>query len=507
MSSRIKNSATNIVFSLVLQMITAIGGLVIPRIIIPTYGSEANGLVSSINQFLSYIALLEAGIGGVINAALYKPLSEKNMAKVSQIIKAAKLFYRKIGYIFILYILILCVLFPLFASKTFDAFYIVFMVIILSISTFLQYFFSLPYISLITSDQHVRVTYAINSITVLLNIICTFVLVQLGLGLHIVKLFAAAVFSLKPIFYYLYVKKHYKLDRKCSPDNKAIKQRWNGMLHHISFFIHTNTDIAVLTIFTDLKIVSVYAVYQSIVVGIRTVILSVSNGAAASIGNLLVTENKQKANDVIDKLEFIQGGITTILFTITAILIIPFVKLFTVSMDDANYIRPLFAYILIMSEAMYCIRAIYSTVSMGANRYKETQNGALLECIANIVISVILVQFVGLEGVAIGTFVAMFLRCVFEVWYLSKHLLYRKIVKFIKLIFVNGCVAFSSVMLSALFSFIIKTWGAWIISAFVYSMLTGIIAIVIYYVFYKKEILWILSLMKQMLKKVYKNAG
>lgn len=502
MSSRIKNSATNIMFSLILQVITAVGGLIIPRIIISTYGSEANGLISSINQFLSYIALLEGGIGGVINAALYKPLSERNMEKVSGIIKAANLFYRKIGLVFVAYILILCVLFPLFTTESFDVLYIVFMIIILGTGTFLQYFFSLAYISLITADQQVRITYTINTITVILNIISTLVLVHLGLGLHIVKLFAAAVFSLKPIFYYLHVKKHYSLDKKCQPDNSAIKQRWNGMLHHISFFIHTNTDIAILTIFTNLKTVSVYAVYQSIVIGIRTVIMSVSNGTAASIGNLLVTENKKKTNFVIDRLEFVQGGITTILFTITAILIIPFVNLFTAGMDDANYIRPLFAYILIMSEAMYCIRVIYSTVSMNANRYKETQSGALLECITNIIISIVLVQFVGLVGVAIGTFVAMLLRCIFEVVYLSKHLLYRKITKFVKLIGVNAIVAILSFLLRVLYPFVIETWTIWVVSAFAYFVLTTIIAIVFYYIFYKNELMWVVSLVRQTIKKM-----
>ena len=40
------------------------------------YGSDVNGLVSSITQFLGYIALVEGGVGGVIRAALYKPLAK-----------------------------------------------------------------------------------------------------------------------------------------------------------------------------------------------------------------------------------------------------------------------------------------------------------------------------------------------------------------------------------------------------------------------------------------------
>ena len=70
----------NIVINIILQVTTICSGLIIPRLIIKTYGSNVNGLISSITQFLSYIALLEGGIGGVIKAVLYKPLLNKDRA-------------------------------------------------------------------------------------------------------------------------------------------------------------------------------------------------------------------------------------------------------------------------------------------------------------------------------------------------------------------------------------------------------------------------------------------
>lgn len=57
---RSKNAILNISTSLILQMLTAISGLVISRLILLTYGSGVNGLVASISQFLSYVSLLEA---------------------------------------------------------------------------------------------------------------------------------------------------------------------------------------------------------------------------------------------------------------------------------------------------------------------------------------------------------------------------------------------------------------------------------------------------------------
>ena len=50
----IKNSAS----TAFLQVITMFVGFFIPRIMIGTYGSEINGLVSSVSQFIAYFNLL-----------------------------------------------------------------------------------------------------------------------------------------------------------------------------------------------------------------------------------------------------------------------------------------------------------------------------------------------------------------------------------------------------------------------------------------------------------------
>ena len=69
-----KVTLINIISSLTLQVVTVISGFIIPKIILTNFGSSVNGLVSSLNQFLSYITLIEGGITGVVLANLYKPL-------------------------------------------------------------------------------------------------------------------------------------------------------------------------------------------------------------------------------------------------------------------------------------------------------------------------------------------------------------------------------------------------------------------------------------------------
>ena len=52
--------------------------IMIPRLVITGYGSEVNGLLSTIGNIYSYLALIETGIGPVAIQALYKPVVEED---------------------------------------------------------------------------------------------------------------------------------------------------------------------------------------------------------------------------------------------------------------------------------------------------------------------------------------------------------------------------------------------------------------------------------------------
>ena len=91
-----KITRINMIFSIVLQIVTIISGFIIPRQILLAFGSEVNGLVNSITQFLNYIRLIEGGLGSVIMTALYQPLNQKKFEQVSSIIVTSNNFYLSI---------------------------------------------------------------------------------------------------------------------------------------------------------------------------------------------------------------------------------------------------------------------------------------------------------------------------------------------------------------------------------------------------------------------------
>ena len=111
--SRSSSFASNTFWSLVLQAVTLIVGFLVPRSIIAFYGSEVNGLVTSLTQFVQYISLVEAGISAAAVYALYEPLAANDQDKIDVVVSAAKKFYYKSGWLFVALIAILAFAYPL----------------------------------------------------------------------------------------------------------------------------------------------------------------------------------------------------------------------------------------------------------------------------------------------------------------------------------------------------------------------------------------------------------
>lgn len=132
---RSKKALLNISYSFLLQLVTIVSSFIIPIYIIGTFGSNVNGVIVSITQFLSYITLLESGVGGVVRAALYKPLANKDVIQISRIIKASEKFFKVIAYLFIGYILIIAFLFPSIVTSEFEGIYLTILVLIIGTST------------------------------------------------------------------------------------------------------------------------------------------------------------------------------------------------------------------------------------------------------------------------------------------------------------------------------------------------------------------------------------
>lgn len=433
---RKKRLLYNSTSALLNELILLICDFILPRQILLSYGSDVNGLVTSITQFLGFIALTEMGVGAVVKSALYKPLATNDEVETSRILRSARNFFNKIGRVLLIYIALLCLLYPLITRSEFDYSFIVPLILAISISSVAQYYFGIVNQLLLTADQRSYIYLLLNVASTIINTVASVLMMRYGMGIQLVKFAASIALLIKPIGMAWFVNRHYKIDRKIDLPYEPIKQKWNGIAQHMASFILSHTDVIVLTVFSTLKNVSIYNIYYMVVAGIRRLLTTVMTGVEALFGNLYAKKDPELIRH-FSMYEWIMHTGVTLLFSVTAMLICPFISIYTMGVIDTNYIYPLFGALLVAAYGAYCIRLPYNTMVLAAGHYKETQASAILEAVINVVVSVILVNWCGLYGVAGGTLAAMLYRSCYLAFYLSKAILYRPFIHFIKHMFVD----------------------------------------------------------------------
>ena len=490
--NRRKKLYLNTVTALLNQLIALICGFILPRYILTYFGSDVNGLVTSMTRFLSVISFLELGIGPVIQSNLYKPLADNDTDMISKIVVSAERFYRRIAYIFLVYIVILFFVFPSI-NTDYDFWFTTSLLIIISIGTFAQYYFGITYQVFLNADQKVYLHTTVQIITTILNTIICVVLMRLGCGIHIVKLTSTIVFIARPLVQNIYVKKHYHINRKITYTEEPIKQKWNGFAQHLASVVVGETDVVLLTFFSTYQSVSIYSVYLLVVSGINKLVMTAVSGLESFWGNMLARKEYDLLNKTFRSFEALMHAGVTFLFVSAAILIAPFVSVYISGLEDsAMYYLPLFGVILTFAYGVQCLRVPYFRIIKAAGHYKETQNGAFISMIVNIVISVTLVFKFQLVGVAIGTLVAMLYHTIYFAWYLRKNIInrpFRHFVKHMVIDFLTGILGFIATSWLTMSS---VSYIAWIVYAIEVSAIVAAITLILNLLVYKNEFRYLL---------------
>lgn len=451
--------------SLLRLTVNTISGLILPRLFIENYGSEVNGLVNSIAQFLSYISLLEFGLCSVISSSLYGPLAKNNIDEISKIVVSSEKFFRKIAYILISYCFLLMLIYPFFIGKQFGYIFVASLIFALSINSFAQYYFGITWTILLNADQKAYIHYFVEIITLIANMICCIYMIKMGISVQVVKFATAFIFLLQPIANTIYVKRNYSINRKVEITKEPIQQKKNGIAQHIAFTVFSSTDIIVLTLFSSLSAVSIYSVYHYVVTALTNIFQSITIGITALIGNMLSNNEFDNLKRFFSKYVCLLHMSVVVIISTAAKMIIPFVKLYTRNVTDTNYDVPVFAMVLLIAYAFYIIRIPYNQLVMAAGHYKQTQNGAIIEAVINIIVSVVMVSVYGLSGVAIGTLCAIIYRTGYLVYYLSKHIINIKFFEFIRQSIVDVITVIIIIIEASLFSAEASTYFVWIIKS------------------------------------------
>lgn len=436
--SRTKKFLYNSFSSVMLQLFTLVSGFILPKVILQSYGSEINGLVTSITQFISYFNLVEAGLASAAIYALYKPLSKNNHKKINAILSVAKRFYTTSGYIFLALVLGLAIIFPAF-GKVSDLNYldIAVLVVVLGLSGVLEFFAMSKYRVLLTADQKTYILSIGSILSITISTVITYVLAKFGVNITIVKFIALASVLVRAIYLHIYVKRKYNYvnyDEK--PDFKALNKRWDALYLQILGSVQIGIPIILATILTDYNVVSIYSIYYMVIGGINSILNVFVNGLSASFGDIIARDEQDKLKKTSQEFEYVYYVILVFVYLVSYKMIMPFISIYTSGITDINYYYPIIGLLFILNGFLYNLKTPQGMLVISAGMYKETKKQTTLQALILVVFGFVFgligskISYIyGLGGIMIGSILSNVYRSIDLLFFIPKYVTKLKFTK------------------------------------------------------------------------------
>ena len=401
---QLKKTVYNLLSGLIGQIVTIALGIVIPRLFIVSLGSEVNGLVSSVSQIFVYFGLLEAGVGLATTQALYKPIAQGNKNDINAILVATDRYYKKTGTIYLIGVVVLSVIYPVVITSQIDKFTIFIVIIFQGLGGVLSYFFQGKYRLLLQAEGK---GYILTNLSTVIQIF-------ISVGKIILLVNGFDVIAIQGMYFFFNI--------------IQISQKKFVLIHQISGMIFSNTDVLILTLFCDLKIVSIYSMYNLFFNMINTFMSTISGSISFQLGQSY-SINKKKFIKLYDIYETYY---TVLNFTVCAtmhLFILPFMKLYTRGITDANYIDTVLPILFVFVNLLANGKLPSNQVINVAGHFEETKWKGICEALLNIVVSILGVIRFGLYGVLIGTIVALLYRANDMIIYANRKVIGRSPIK------------------------------------------------------------------------------
>lgn len=423
---RTKRYFLNTFTAFLLQLVTMVSGFILPRVMLVNYGSEINGLTSSINQFITYFNLAQAGIAGASLYAFYKPIADKDQESVNGVMSATDKYYKRSGLFFVVFTLAFAIIYPFIVKIDLKYYEIFFLVLVLSFSSILTYLIIGKYRAFLSANQQTYILSLANLITVILNTIIVSVLAYLKISVVLVRLAGGLASLISVAFVYFYVKTQYKwLSIKSRPNYEALSKRGYVMYLEILGAVQGGWPLIVATLIfsKDLSQVSILSVYNMVLGGIAGIFSIFTTGTQAAFGDLIVRNDTKRLQETYKEFETGFYLLITWAYACTLILLMSFIQLYTKSLDDAEiYIRPWLAVLLVINGLFNHLKTPQGMMVMAAGMYKETRYQVTIQAAIGLVFSTLFGLFWGLEGVVGGMILGHLYRTIDLLFYVPKYI-------------------------------------------------------------------------------------
>lgn len=377
------------------------------KVFFEALGTELTGYYLLINQMLGYLNLAELGLGTASTYLLFKPLNNRDNEKLTSVFYVIKQIYKKIQLIILAIGLLLAFALPYIAKSHISLYDLYLPWVFFVLSTALSYSFSAESI-LLTADQKVHYLRIINGAGRVLCFILQIVILKFGSGFIFFSMLEVISVICQMYFFKKIVKEQYVLDGRVELLSlDAIKgsiytEIKKTFIHKVSGVLIFNTDYIIVSIFLGLAYVTSYSSYIMLMQAISFLITTLSVPLNSALGHYLHEKGNESTYEKyvqLNSMFMCAASILAFCYYMTSSSLIHIWLGDSVVLPNET--------VALLAINCFCLIARTSVdIFKVAYGYMSDVHLPIFEGCINLVLSLILVQYIGVNGVILGTIIS-----------------------------------------------------------------------------------------------------
>lgn len=405
---RIQYAAKNIIFGWVGNIVTLLLGALLRQVFIRRLGDTLLGVNDYYTSILTVLSLAELGIGTAFNYSLYGPAARNDREKIKAYMKLYQKAYRVIACVIAAAGLAIAPFLQYLIKdpggsswQDLTVYYLIFL-----FNTVSTYFVSYKY-SLANAQQKNYIQTNVITMTKMVTVSIQLFGLWLMPDFYLYLLTSAVVELLQKIFVSMYFNRLYpflkeKQTEKLSPKEvgEIVSQTKALMLHRIGDMARLQTDTAIIGAFIDVTTVGFVGTYNYVISSVSNFVNIIFNSLISGFGNLIATEGREKQYLMFRIYRFLACWIYGLSAIGFYMMLTPLITLWV----GAERILPDLVVGCIMIDYYFKgERIVLSNFKTAAGVFEQDKYLALIQGAVNLVISIVLVNRIGLTGIYIGT--------------------------------------------------------------------------------------------------------
>lgn len=376
-------------------------------------GRTLSGVNGVYTDVLSVLSLTELGIGTALNYSLYKPVAEHNIEKIKSYMRFYKRAYLTIaGVIAVLGIAISPFLKYILKNpgnltvRELTLYYYLFL-----FNTVISYFVTYKY-SLVNAEQKNYIQTNITTLTKMATATVQIAVLLLFRNFLFYLLAQSVVELLQKIFVTAYLNRLYpylrdpNVQKLTTQETQVVATKTKALIcHKIGDVARLQTDKIIISSFVSVDTAAVVDNYVYIITYVGNFVNIIFDSVISGFGNVVATESKERQYLLFKVYRFFACW----LFGFGAVgffhLLTPFIG--GVWLHDSSWTLPqITVALLVMDFYLKGGRTVLLNFKIASGLFEQDRFLPLIQGAVNLVVSIALVQKIGVTGVYVGTLIS-----------------------------------------------------------------------------------------------------